>query len=90
MSCPRTGSPRSTGLPSALITTRVDVSDLLDRKRAALRAHASQIDETSFFLALPDEVFAVAFGTEWFIRVGAPRAEGAAMGGDLFAGVPVS
>jgi LmbE family N-acetylglucosaminyl deacetylase len=59
--------------PAELITTRIDVSDLLDRKRAALRAHASQIDETSFFLALPDDVFAVAFGTEWFIRRGAPE-----------------
>ena len=31
---------------------------------------ASQISEQSFFLAMPDEQFAVAFGTEWFIRDG--------------------
>lgn len=54
--------------PSEVITTRVDVSDRLATKRAALRAHASQIDETSFFLTMPDEIFALAFGTEWFIR----------------------
>ncbi|MBM3658347.1 MAG: GlcNAc-PI de-N-acetylase [Actinobacteria bacterium] len=59
--------------PSALITTRVDVSDRLDQKRAALRAHGSQIGETSFFLSMPDEVFALAFGTEWFIRRNAPE-----------------
>jgi len=59
--------------PSALITTRVDVADRLDQKRAALRAHASQIDETSFFLAMPDEMFGLAFGTEWFIRRDAPE-----------------
>jgi len=55
------------------ITTRVDVADRLAVKRAALRAHASQIDETSFFLAMPDEMFGLAFGTEWFVRRGAPE-----------------
>jgi hypothetical protein len=35
-----------------------------------MRAHASQISEQSFFLALPDDAFEVAFGTEWFIRDG--------------------
>jgi len=59
--------------PSAAITTRVDVADRLAQKRAALRAHASQIDETSFFLSMPDEIFGLAFGTEWFIRRDAPE-----------------
>ena len=59
--------------PAHVITTRVDVRDLLPTKRAALAAHASQIDETSFFLTMPDEVFALAFGTEWFIRRDAPE-----------------
>ena len=35
-----------------------------------MRAHASQISEQSFFLAMPDDVFRFAFGTEWFIRAG--------------------
>jgi hypothetical protein len=35
-----------------------------------MRAHASQISEQSFFLAMPDEAFRHAFGTEWFIRAG--------------------
>jgi LmbE family N-acetylglucosaminyl deacetylase len=38
----------------------------------SMRAHASQISETSFFLAMPDEVFAMSFGLEWFIRRGVP------------------
>jgi LmbE family N-acetylglucosaminyl deacetylase len=59
--------------PAAVITTRVDVGAYLGVKRAALATHASQIDETSFFLTMPDEVFAVAFGTEWFIRRDAPE-----------------
>ena len=58
------------GVPGAEITTRVDVGDVLDRKRAAMRAHASQISETSWFLALPPDVYAAMFGTEWFIRRG--------------------
>jgi len=59
------------------ITTRVDVSAYLDRKREALRAHASQVSDSEFFLAMPDEVFAEVFGVEWFIHVGvdAPLSE---------------
>jgi LmbE family N-acetylglucosaminyl deacetylase len=60
------------GTPEALITTAVDVSAYARHKREAMRAHASQIGKQSFFLAMPDEAFAVAFGTEYFIRVGAP------------------
>jgi LmbE family N-acetylglucosaminyl deacetylase len=48
----------------------VDVSPYLEHKRQAMRAHASQISEHSFFVALPDEAFRYAFGTEWFIRDG--------------------
>jgi LmbE family N-acetylglucosaminyl deacetylase len=58
------------GKPESVITTAVDVSKYLDHKRSAMRAHASQISEQSFFLAMPDEAFAQAFGTEWFIRPG--------------------
>ncbi len=60
------------GVDPARITTTVDVSDVVDRKRAALAAHASQVDETSFFLAMPLDVFRTAFRYEWFIRRGAP------------------
>jgi hypothetical protein len=35
-----------------------------------MRAHPSQIAEDSFFLAMPPEVFAMAFGTESFIEHG--------------------
>lgn len=58
------------GKPESVITAAVDVTPYLDYKRRAMRAHASQISEQSFFLAMPDEAFAVAFGTEWFIRDG--------------------
>ena len=60
------------GVPAARITTTVDVARYVDTKRAALAAHASQVDESSFFLAMPPEHFRAAFGQEWFIRRGAP------------------
>jgi LmbE family N-acetylglucosaminyl deacetylase len=60
------------GTPEEDITTAVDVSAYLERKREAMAAHASQISDTSFFLAMPPDMFAMAFGTEWFVRRGAP------------------
>ena len=33
-------------------------------------AHASQIGDDSFFLAMPEEGFQAAFGTEWYVKVG--------------------
>ncbi len=56
------------GMPEAELTLAVDVTAQLDAKRNAMRAHASQIEDTSFFLQMPDEAFASAFGTEWFIE----------------------
>jgi LmbE family N-acetylglucosaminyl deacetylase len=60
------------GVTDDEITTVVDVTDFLEVKRASMKAHASQIAETSFFLSTPDEFFARAFGQEWYIRRG-PR-----------------
>jgi LmbE family N-acetylglucosaminyl deacetylase len=60
------------GLPEAELTTAIDVRDFVAKKRASMAAHASQITDGSFFLQMPDDVFALAFGTEWFARVGAP------------------
>jgi LmbE family N-acetylglucosaminyl deacetylase len=58
------------GKPESIITGAVDVSKYLEPKRAAMRAHASQISEQSFFLAMPTAAFEYGFGTEWFIREG--------------------
>ncbi|HET7488941.1 MAG TPA: PIG-L family deacetylase [Acidimicrobiales bacterium] len=60
------------GSPAAVITTSVDVSPYLEQKRSAMAAHASQIGEGSFFLSMTPEVFAASWGTEWYIRRGAP------------------
>jgi LmbE family N-acetylglucosaminyl deacetylase len=58
------------GQPESVITAAVDVSPYLEHKRRAMRAHASQISEQSFFLAMPEDAFRYSFGTEWFIRDG--------------------
>jgi LmbE family N-acetylglucosaminyl deacetylase len=58
------------GTPESEITAQVDVSAYTEVKRAAMRAHRSQISDESFFLAMPDDPFRHAFGTEWFIRAG--------------------
>jgi LmbE family N-acetylglucosaminyl deacetylase len=58
------------GEPAERITTAVDVTEFLDAKRQAMRAHASQITENSFFLSMPEDVFALVWGTEWFIKLG--------------------
>ncbi|HEU5470785.1 MAG TPA: PIG-L family deacetylase [Actinophytocola sp.] len=60
----------SFGKPESEITAAVDVTKYVDVKRAAMRAHASQISEQSFFLTMDDESFRSAFGIEWFIRAG--------------------
>ncbi len=60
------------GVPAARITTTVDVRPWIARKRASMAAHASQISETSFFLALAPDLFEATFGYEWFVLAGAP------------------
>ena len=74
------------GLESeARITTTVDIRPVLARKRAALFAHGSQIND-SWFSKIPPEIAEQAFGYEYFIRktdtTGAPLPET-----DLFAGL---
>ncbi len=62
--------PDNFGKPESEITGAVDVTAFHEYKRKAMRAHASQISEESFFLSMPDDVFKFAFGTEYFIRAG--------------------
>ena len=67
------------------ITTTVDIRPVLERKRAALLAHASQVSE-SWFSKIPEDVATRVFGVEHFIR--AADSTGAAVPeDDLFAGL---
>jgi N-acetyl-1-D-myo-inositol-2-amino-2-deoxy-alpha-D-glucopyranoside deacetylase len=80
------------GSPDEAITTVVDVAAYLDRKRAALRAHRSQIGEDSFFLNTPEEQIGWFFGQEEFVLEDGPRHDDPATGRetDLFAGLAVA
>ena len=67
------------GEPASRITTAVDVLPWIERKRRAMEAHPSQIPADSFFLSMPDPVFALVWGTEWYIQVRpVPEASGPA------------
>ncbi|WP_370145918.1 PIG-L family deacetylase [Streptacidiphilus sp. EB129] len=77
--------PADFGTPDELITTVVDVSPYVVRKRKALEAHASQ-GENIFMLRMPEEGQQRMFGQEAFVRqfsnVPTPESED-----DLFAGL---
>jgi mycothiol S-conjugate amidase len=71
-------------------TTHVDVGDYLDRRRAALLAHRTQVDPEGFWMRLPDEVVRDTFPWEEYILarslVSSEVPEGVPEE-DLFAGV---
>ena len=59
---------------TADITHTVDVSAVLGERRASMAVHATQttgaldtVRTLSIFLGLPDDIFAIAFSTEWFV-----------------------
>ncbi len=58
------------GEPESVITHKVDVSAFCAQKLRAIACHASQASDTIYFLSMNPEIFALAFGTEWFIKVG--------------------
>jgi N-acetyl-1-D-myo-inositol-2-amino-2-deoxy-alpha-D-glucopyranoside deacetylase len=70
------------------VTTLIDVTDVLERKQAAMAAHRSQIGEESFFLNTPAGLGSEIFGREAFVLldgVAAPDDDG--LEHDVFAGV---
>jgi LmbE family N-acetylglucosaminyl deacetylase len=60
------------GTPEAELTHEVDVSPYVALKRASIGCHRSQATDSAFFLDMPEDSFARAFSTEWFIERGAP------------------
>ena len=60
------------GKPEAQITHKVEVVDVAGRKRAAMRAHASQMGPDHPLLAMPEPMFLVGLGVEFYIVTPAP------------------
>jgi LmbE family N-acetylglucosaminyl deacetylase len=75
---------RFEGTPDELVTTRLDVSPYIKRKREAFEAHVSQNNPDSWFTKIPEEAYEVAFGTE-FYAIGRGEPGTSLPEGDLFA-----
>jgi LmbE family N-acetylglucosaminyl deacetylase len=71
------------GKPESVITHCVDVTDVLDTKRASMLAHRSQMADTHFLLAMPPDLFAYGLGSEWYIAEGPPPPDGS-LAAELF------
>ncbi|MFC5996455.1 PIG-L family deacetylase [Pseudonocardia hispaniensis] len=63
---PRIDVP-SFGKPESQITHRVDAVDFVEVKRASMQAHASQMGPDHFMLTMPEAMFAMGLGTEFYI-----------------------
>jgi N-acetyl-1-D-myo-inositol-2-amino-2-deoxy-alpha-D-glucopyranoside deacetylase len=77
---------RIPGTPDELVTTKIDVGDYVDRKRAAFAAHVSQNDPNSWFATMADQIYRLAFGTEYYSLVKG-KAGSALPEDDLFVGI---
>jgi N-acetyl-1-D-myo-inositol-2-amino-2-deoxy-alpha-D-glucopyranoside deacetylase len=81
------GTIRIPGTPDELITTQLDVGEYVDRKREAFAAHVTQNDPNSWFTTMADQIYRLAFGTEYYrLARGKPGSE--LPENDLFVGVP--
>ena len=76
---------RQSRAAEARITTTVDIRSVLERKRAALLTHGSQISD-SWFSKIPPQVAEAVFGVEHFIRV-RNQTSASVPETDLFAGL---
>jgi N-acetyl-1-D-myo-inositol-2-amino-2-deoxy-alpha-D-glucopyranoside deacetylase len=63
----------SVGVPDDQVTTEIDATGYLDAKRAAMRAHETQITVDGDYFALSNELGARILGTEYYIQLAGPR-----------------
>jgi N-acetyl-1-D-myo-inositol-2-amino-2-deoxy-alpha-D-glucopyranoside deacetylase len=78
------------GVPDEQVTTEIDATAYLDRKAAAMRAHATQISVDGPFFALSNNVGQRLLGHEYYTLLDGPRGPGIGPCGreaDLFAGI---
>jgi N-acetyl-1-D-myo-inositol-2-amino-2-deoxy-alpha-D-glucopyranoside deacetylase len=83
---PGDGDEAFNDLPRVPANCRIDVSAVFERKLAALRAHRTQLDESSLFGGLPDDLSRRLFGNEFYHRADPPLADGVMLS-DLLAGL---
>lgn len=73
-------------IPEREVTTRIHCAEYFDRRDAALRAHATQIDPEGFFFAVPRDVEVTAWPTEEY-ELAESRVPTTLPEDDLFAGI---
>lgn len=82
----REGTITIPGTPDELLTTKVDVGEYVDRKREAFAAHVTQNDPNSWFTTMADQLYRLAFGTEYYrLARGKPGSD--LPENDLFVGI---
>ena len=60
------------GVPTVEVSVTVDVRPVIDLKRSAMAAHASQIAADSETLTMAGDTFEGVYGFEWFVRARGP------------------
>ncbi len=62
------------GVPQSEIAWAIDLpADVVELKRRAMECHASQTSDIGMMLALPPDIYAVTFGTEYLIEPGSDQ-----------------
>jgi N-acetyl-1-D-myo-inositol-2-amino-2-deoxy-alpha-D-glucopyranoside deacetylase len=81
------------GVPDDQVTTEIDAAAYLDAKKAAMRAHETQITVDGDYFALSNEIGRRILGQEYYSQLAGPRTEPSPQHGaedryerDLFAG----
>ena len=64
----------SVAVPDDQVTTEIDATGYLDAKRAAMRAHETQITVDGDYFALSNELGARILGREYYTQLAGPRA----------------
>jgi N-acetyl-1-D-myo-inositol-2-amino-2-deoxy-alpha-D-glucopyranoside deacetylase len=64
----------SVGVPDDQVTTEVDATAYLDAKKAAMRAHETQITVDGDYFALSNEIGRRILGEEYYSQFAGPRA----------------
>jgi N-acetyl-1-D-myo-inositol-2-amino-2-deoxy-alpha-D-glucopyranoside deacetylase len=81
------------GVPDERIAARVAADEFAEAKMAAVRAHATQIPETSWLFTMATNVGSEFLAVEYFELVAGKRGPGGGLNGwedDLFAGLEVA
>jgi N-acetyl-1-D-myo-inositol-2-amino-2-deoxy-alpha-D-glucopyranoside deacetylase len=76
------------GTPDEEVAARIDATDFCDAKIAAMRAHATQIPDSSWLYAMAGDFGSEFLGVEYFTLAYGRKGSGNGWESDLFAGLP--